>query len=676
MNKPGFVFVSVLIFVYFLCISDLSGQNAYTKLCLKAVSCEEAGKFDEAIASYGEAINLRPEEWTGYSYRAKVFIHLLKYNDAIADLSKAISLSPQTLSLYAARAGCFEARGDYDRAIDDYGMALSKDSNSGRDAYMTYFERGRTYFYANKFQESLNDLNTATQLAKKAQKSLPEISLFRAKSNIELKRYQEAITDLESFLAINPENIEALWLKGFSLYKNGETEKARAIANQIIKMEPAKEVYFSGNRNFDIFNFEILREKSERLVTEAKELISEHYTTPSRTLAGMKLTDAFQALDSAWLLSPGLTKEDLSLKDTILKNIFVVYPLMKTKPEISEQVRRYAVQASNATQEKRYDDAIVLWTTTLKIAPYYPLAYYNRALLYEMKGNLKYSIADMENYLKLTPDAADARSARDRIYTWEGKIKETGAAPTLFQAGKINQIESKSYSPGNFKFAMALGGTFGLQVSKNPDLEELWVQSTLGATPDHAYSDKMPFLFSGDLELTVRPIKRLGIGAFGKYAGGIGTRTSVSEVKYIMDMGTLMYGGFIRGYLLVNNGAAKPDLYVQYGFGKSQLTGYYGIATMDGIIFDYSFLKRFTGSDILHSAGVGMGGKIGKHGYLTISADYLLSEIKKINYEVTIDKNNSGNVGSEGVVINTLSDSNTSAKYNGVVLKMLFGICF
>jgi len=223
---------------------------------------------------------------------------------------------------------------------------------------------------------------------------------------------------------------------------------------------------------------------------------------------------------------------------------------------------------------------------------------------------------------------------------------------------------------------MAVGGTFGLQISKNPDLEELWAQCTQGATPDHAYSDKMPFLFSGDLELTVRPIKRLGIGAFGKYAGGIGTRTSVSEVKYIMDMGTLMYGGFIRGYLLVNNGAAKPDLYVQYGFGKSQLTGYYGIATMDGIIFDYSFLKRFTGSDILHSAGVGMGGKIGKHGYLTISADYLLSEIKKINYEVTIDKNNSGNVGSEGVVINTLSDSNTSAKYNGVVLKMLFGICF
>lgn len=676
MNKPGFVYLSVLALVYFLCTSDLYGQNAYTKLCLQAVSFEESGKFEEAVASYCEAINLKPEEWTGYNYRANVYIHLLKYNDAIADLSKAISLSPQTLSLYATRAGCFEAQGNYDRAIDDYSMALSKGANSGRDAYLTYFERGRTYFSARKFQESINDLNIAAQLAKKAQKSLPEISLYRAKSNIELKRYQEAFTDLESFLLINPENIEALWLKGFALYKNGETEKAKTIANQIIRMEPAKEVYFSGARNLDIFNFERLREKSLLQVTEAKELISEQYTTPSKTLAGMKLTDAFRDLDSAWLLIPGFTKEDLSLRDTIVKSFFVVYPLMKTKPEISEQVRRYAVQASTATQEKRYDDAVRLWTTTLAIAPYYPVAYYNRSLLHEMKGNLTYSISDMENYLKLSPDATDARSARDKIYAWEGKLAETNAPVSMLTAGKINTVESAGYSPGNFKFAIAMGGTFGLQVSKNPDLEELWIQSTLGATPEHSYTDKMPFLFSGDVELTIRPIKRFGVGVFGKYAGGIGTRTSVSEVKYLMDMGTLMYGGFLRGYLLVNNGAARPDMYVQYGLGKSQLTGYYGIATMDGIIFDYSYFKRFTGSDILHSAGVGMGGKIGKHGYLTISADYLLSEIKKIDYEVTIDKNNPGNVGSEGTVINTLSDSNTTAKYNGVVLKMLFGVCF
>ena len=56
--------------------------------------------------------------------------------------------------------------------------------------------------------------------------------------------------------------------------------------------------------------------------------------------------------------------------------------------------------------------------------------------------------------------------------------------------------------------------------------------------------------------------------------------------------------------------------------------------------------------------------------------DVYLSDIKKIDYEVTTDKNNSGNVGSKGVVINTLTDSNTTAKYNGVVLKMLLGVCF
>ena len=65
---------------------------------------------------------------------------------------------------------------------------------------------------------------------------------------------------------------------------------------------------------------------------------------------------------------------------------------------------------------KKYDEAIRLYTTTLSISPWVPVAYYNRSLLYELRGQFRNSISDMEQYLALAPDASDARSAKDKIY--------------------------------------------------------------------------------------------------------------------------------------------------------------------------------------------------------------------------------------------------------------------
>ncbi len=659
------------LFILFTLFSNTTfGQNAYTKLCLAAIEYEKAGKLDEAANKYTEAISLKPDDWTGYSYRAKINLQRGNHDDAISDVTKAISLSPQTLSLYAIRANCLDAKGMHDKAIFDYNMALSKVGSSDKEIYLIYFQRGRSYFYNKQYKEAVIDFDQALVLAQKFQNSTERIYFFRAQANMELSNYTGAIKDFDSFLLARPNDMEAMLLQGFALLKNGDKEKANALALKIIQLDPSKEAYFSGSRMTDIFNIDFRREKSKKLTQDAQILLSEQSTIPSKTLANIKINDAFRNLDSAWLLSPGLSSEDMELKNTIRENFYIVYPLMRSKPEITELVRKYAVQATSATQEKKYDDAISLWSATLNISPYFPLAYYNRAMLYEMKGLLRNSISDMENYLKLMPDASDARSSRDKIYAWEGKIKDAPVAEQVSpRYGPVNQIEEKSYSPGNFKFAVGMGGSFGLQFAKNPALAALWTQNTLGATPDYDYSDKLPFLYSGDLELVVKPVKRIGIGMFGKMTGGIGARTKVSEVKYIMSMAALQFGGLIRYYMILNNGAARPDLYLQGAFGQSKLNGYYGVATMDGIIFDYSYMKNYKGSAPYLSAGLGMGGKVGKHGYVTFSLDYLTSKIEKVSWEVTTNTAVPTDVGRTGTI-------NTIANYNGILLKFIFGVCF
>ncbi len=307
----------------------------------------------------------------------------------------------------------------------------------------------------------------------------------------------------------------------------------------------------------------------------------------------MRINDAFMSLDTAWLILPGLTQEDEALRGKIREDLFKVYPLIKTKPEISEFVRRYMVQASSATGEKKYDEAIRLYTTTLSISPWVPVAYYNRSLRMNSGGSQEQHFG-YGQYLLLHP-MLPSKKRKGQDLRMEGKIR-IKVCLARHTSRSYHQIESAVILRA-LCFCDGIWRRLGAQIAKNPGLADLWTQSTNGATPDYDYSDKLPFLFSGDIEIIARPVKRIGIGAVGKLSGGIGARTKIGDVRYMMNMGTLQFGGLLRYYLLVGNGAERPDVYMQYSFGKSVLNGYYGIATMDGLVYDYSYMKQYDASD-------------------------------------------------------------------------------
>jgi hypothetical protein len=66
---------------------------------------------------------------------------------------------------------------------------------------------------------------------------------------------------------------------------------------------------------------------------------------------------------------------DLNISDSF-KIIANNYKNMKVKPEISEEARKYMVQANSATDEKRYDDAIALFKKAEDIQQAIPLAHF------------------------------------------------------------------------------------------------------------------------------------------------------------------------------------------------------------------------------------------------------------------------------------------------------------
>lgn len=90
---------------------------------------------------------------------------------------------------------------------------------------------------------------------------------------------------------------------------------------------------------------------------------------------------------------------------------------------LPEEARAFKVQAETAMREKRLSDAADRYAKALAISPSWAPGHFNLALIYgeiELPG---LAMSEMKKYLKLAPDANNARAAQDKIYEWQDKAK-------------------------------------------------------------------------------------------------------------------------------------------------------------------------------------------------------------------------------------------------------------
>ncbi len=114
-------------------------------------------------------------------------------------------------------------------------------------------------------------------------------------------------------------------------------------------------------------------------------------------------------------------KNELALFEPIAAR----YRELNIKPTISEEQRKYIVQANSMTEQKLYRQAQAKYLKAIEIDPTsYPAAYSNMALLAAQENHFHTAIFRMKQYLMLVPDAKDARSAQDKIYEWEDMVKQ------------------------------------------------------------------------------------------------------------------------------------------------------------------------------------------------------------------------------------------------------------
>lgn len=99
------------------------------------------------------------------------------------------------------------------------------------------------------------------------------------------------------------------------------------------------------------------------------------------------------------------------------------YRAATVKPTLSEDARKFKVQAEFAVSKKEFEGAAARYKEALDIAPWWPEGHFNRALILGELSRYRDAMKEMKKYLTLVPDAPNARAAQDKIYQWEGELK-------------------------------------------------------------------------------------------------------------------------------------------------------------------------------------------------------------------------------------------------------------
>ena len=188
-------------------------------------------RYDDAIADYTYATELKPDYVLAYSARASVYADMGgHYEQAIADYDRAIELDPENIRYYNKRGVAYKNIGRYEAAADSYDRAIE----IAPDDPIAYNNRGLVYYYMGYNAKAITDYDRAIEL----DPEFADAYAGRGHAHYNLGHYDDAIADFSSAIEIDPANTSAYAGRGDSYKIRGRYEEAIADYDHAIALNP------------------------------------------------------------------------------------------------------------------------------------------------------------------------------------------------------------------------------------------------------------------------------------------------------------------------------------------------------------------------------------------------------------------------------------------------------
>jgi tetratricopeptide (TPR) repeat protein len=168
----------------------------------KAREASVKGKAPEAQNHVAKALEIYPQYADALTMRAILKLAARNAEGAVQDLEQAIQYDGSYAMAYLVLGSAFNSEAKFDDAI----RALQRGETLSPDAWQAYFEMGKAYLGKTDYAAALHQLDRAQSLAPP---DYPLIRLIRAHVLMQMDRYAEAVTDLQTYLDKNPEGADA-----------------------------------------------------------------------------------------------------------------------------------------------------------------------------------------------------------------------------------------------------------------------------------------------------------------------------------------------------------------------------------------------------------------------------------------------------------------------------------
>jgi tetratricopeptide (TPR) repeat protein len=157
---------------------------------------------------------------------------------ALVEYDKALSADPRAASIYVKRGGVRRAKGDLEGALSDYDAAYALDPRSVQnDRFVAdaFSDRGNVRTSKLDMDGALADYNKALF----CYQGNPDLYLKRGQARLINGDYTGALTDLDSGLALKPDDklaSIAYAVRGYVNVRRGDDEAARRDFDQSLKL--------------------------------------------------------------------------------------------------------------------------------------------------------------------------------------------------------------------------------------------------------------------------------------------------------------------------------------------------------------------------------------------------------------------------------------------------------
>lgn len=190
----------------------------YSAWNVRGVSLNEVGRDEEALVSYECAININPDA-NNWSNKGSSLEKLGRYEESIAAYNNAISINPEYAMAWRGKGVSLQKLGSHEEAITFFDLAISINP----DYDDAWFGKGCSLFCLGKYEEAIAMFDRTISIN-------PDYDLAlnnKGYSLIILGRYEEAIKSFDHSININKANAYMAWCnKGNALKELGKYEEA------------------------------------------------------------------------------------------------------------------------------------------------------------------------------------------------------------------------------------------------------------------------------------------------------------------------------------------------------------------------------------------------------------------------------------------------------------------